>query len=103
MPDVIFSGISPVPAASATLSNVAASATSVTLKAANSLRRGLFIFNDADKALSLKYGATASASSFTVEIAAGGYWEMPQPIYQGIVDGIWEAGPTGAARITELI
>lgn len=89
-------------AQSATVTSVNASAASVTLKAANASRHGLLIFNDADKALYLKYGATASATSFTVKIAAGGYSEMPQPIYQGVVDGIWEAGPTGAARVTEL-
>lgn len=86
----------------ATLSNVAASASSVTLKAANSARNGLIVFNDADVALYLKYGATASASSFTVKIAAGGYWEMPEPIYAGVVDGIWASSPTGSARVTEL-
>jgi len=90
-------------AATPTLTNVNASASSGTLAAANSSRRGLIIANDADKALMLKYGATASATSFTVKVAAGGYWEMPLPIYAGLVDGIWETGPTGAARVTELI
>jgi len=90
------------PAAAASLSNVSSSASSVTLKAANTSRRGLLIFNDADKTLNVKYGATASSSSFTVQIAAGGYWEMPKPIYQGTLDGIWATGPTGAARVTEL-
>lgn len=89
------------PATAASLANVASSATNVTLKAANASRRGLIVFNDADKALHLKYGATASATSFTVKIAAGGYWEMPQPVYVGVVDGIWEAAPTGSARVTE--
>ncbi len=94
--------ISPGRISTASLANVAASATNVTLKAANTGRRGLLVFNDADKVLDVKYGATASSSSFTVQIAAGGYWEMPQPVYTGIVDGIWAAGPTGSARITEL-
>ena len=96
--------VSTVPGAAGAvaLSNGAASDTSSTLKAANTSRRGLLIFNDADKPLLLKYGAVASPTSFTVKIAAGGYWEMPQPVYQGIIDGIWEAGPTGAARVTEL-
>jgi hypothetical protein len=92
----------PLPAAAATLSNVAASESSVTLKAANTSRRGLLIHNDADKYLLLKYGAVASSTSFTVKIAAGGYFEMPLPIYQGVVDAIWEVSPTGSARITEL-
>lgn len=86
----------------AATSNVNGSASSVTLKAANAARRGLLVHNDADKDLYLKYGATASTTSFTVKILAGGYWEMPFPIYAGVVDGIWASGPTGAARVTEL-
>ena len=86
----------------ATLANVTASATTGTLKALNTSRLGLVVVNDADKALYVKYGATASLTSYTVKIAAGGYWEMPQPIYTGVVDGIWETSPTGSARITEL-
>lgn len=89
------------PATAASLTNVASSATNVTLKAANASRRGLTIFNDSEAVLYVKFGATASASSFTVKIAAGGYYEMPLPIYVGIVDGIW-ASANGNARVTEL-
>lgn len=89
------------PATAASLANVASSATNVTLKAANASRRGLAIFNDSEAVLYVKFGATASSSSFTVKIAAGGYYEMPQPIYVGIVDGIW-ASANGNARVTEL-
>lgn len=91
----------PGPAAAGALSNVASSDSNVTLKAANASRRGLIIFNDSSAVLYIKFGATASSSSFTVKVAAGGYWEMPLPIYQGIVDGIW-ASANGNARVTEL-
>lgn len=90
------------PALSAVVSNIAASAESATLAALNTARRGLLVFNDSNKDMYLKYGATASASSFSVKLAAGAYWEMPHPIYTGIVDAIWATGPTGAARVTEL-
>lgn len=90
------------PAASAAaVTNVAASAASVTLVASNANRRGLLVFNDSTANLYLKYGATASATSFTVPLGPGGLFEMPEPIYSGIVDGIWSAA-NGAARITEL-
>jgi hypothetical protein len=89
--------------ATATLSNVAAAAISTSLLAAGAYRKGVLVFNDADEALLLKYGATASATSYTVKIAAGGYWEMPWPVFTGALDGIWENAPTGAARITELV
>jgi len=85
-----------------TTSTVAASASSVTLVFANSARRGLVIVNDADKNLRVKFGATASATDFTYIIAANQTLTLTVPIYTGIVDGIWEAAPTGNARITEL-
>ena len=89
------------PATTATLANVSSSATNVTVVAANANRLGLLLYNDSSAVLYLKFGATASASSFTVALAAGAYWEMPQPVYVGIVDGIW-ASANGAARVTEL-
>lgn len=91
-----------VDADSATTSNVNSSATSVTLLAANPGRVSAYVFNDSTQVLYLKFGATASSTSYTVQIAAGGYYEFPMPIYTGIVDGIW-ASANGAARITELI
>lgn len=97
-----FLNINVKQASAATLSSVASSASNVTVIASNANRRGALIFNDADKVLYLKFGATASATSFTVQIAAGGYYEFPAPLYTGIVDGIWATGPTGSARVTEL-
>jgi hypothetical protein len=85
----------------AALANVSSSATNVTLQAANANRIGLLIFNDSTQILYVKYGATASSSSYTVQLAAGAYWEMPAPVYRGIVDGIW-ASANGNARMTEL-
>ncbi len=88
---------------SATLSNVNDTVASTTLLAANAARRGVTIFNDSTADLFVKYGATASATSFTVKIAGGGYWEMPSPTYLGVLDGIWSADTaSGAARVTEL-
>ena len=85
-----------------TLSNVADAATSQTLLSANSGRKGAIVYNDSSEFLYLKYGGTASATSFTAKIAPSGYWEMPQPIYTGVIDGIWSADASGAARVTEL-
>lgn len=89
----------------ATLSNVSGSASSVTLLAANTARSGAIIVNDSTAILYVKYGATASATSYTVPMAGTGggipaYHEVPFG-YPGIIDGIW-ASATGAARITEL-
>jgi hypothetical protein len=84
----------------ATLANVASSATNVTLFAAASDDNGRTIYNDSTSVLYVKFGATASATSFTVLVAANGYYEFPQPVYTGQVDGIW-ASANGNARTTK--
>jgi hypothetical protein len=68
----------------------------------NEDRRGAMFFNDSDKYLYLKLGSAASATSFAVKIAPDGYFELPSPVFTGLIHGFWAAGPTGAARITEL-
>jgi hypothetical protein len=85
---------------SATTASVSSSASSVTVFAANAAATGRAVFNDSTAALYLKYGTTASTTDYTVQINAGGYFEFPQPIYRGRVDGIW-ASANGAARTTE--
>jgi hypothetical protein len=108
-------GSVPGQAGTATLSSVAASVTSVTLKAANSAavgtsmgRMGLIVFNDSTTAnLYLAYAATAAitatapAGAFSYKIVPGQTWEMPSPLYGGLVSGIWDVA-SGNARITEL-
>jgi hypothetical protein len=87
----------------ATLTNVASSASSVTLSAANGKRQGWYVYNDSSAILYVKFGATASTSSFTVQVAAGGQFAMPAgAVYTGIIDGIWAAA-NGNARLTELL
>lgn len=88
------------PAVASASTSVAASASNVTLLAANASRRGATIYNDSTVALHLKLGATASTSSFTIKLAADGYYEVPA-FYAGIIDGIW-ASATGNARVTEI-
>lgn len=86
----------------ATVSIVAASATVVGIFATqtgNRFRR--LVFNDSNVALYLKFGTAAALTDFTVKIAIGGYYEFPLPLYGGIVTGIWDAAPTGNARLTE--
>ena len=87
--------------ATATLSALASAATSGQALAANSSRIGVIVYNSDSNAVLLKYGTTASASSFTVRIAGGGHWSMPQPVYTGRIDVIWEADGAGSLYITE--
>lgn len=88
--------------ATPTVSSVASSATTVTLLAANTARRMATFYNDSTQVLYLKLGATASATSNTIQMAAGSYYELPQPVYTGIIDGIWAAA-NGNVRLTEIV
>lgn len=84
----------------ATEANVASSATNVTVFAASAPVNGRAVYNDSTAVLYLKFGATASATSHTVQIPAAGFFEFPVPVYAGQVDGIW-ASANGNARTTQ--
>jgi hypothetical protein len=92
--------VRPVPTATPTLSNVSHSTSSVTLLAANTGRYGASIYNDSSARLWVKMGSSASASSFTVLMLPGEYYETPFG-YTGILTGISDV-VTGAARVTEV-
>jgi hypothetical protein len=89
-----------VRAGTSAVTSVTASATNQTLLSANANRLGATVFNDSSSLLYLKLGATASATSHTIQVPSFGYYELPFS-YSGIIDGIW-ATATGAARVTEL-
>jgi hypothetical protein len=84
----------------ATVASVASSATSVALFSASGSAKSRAIYNDSTQVLYVKFGTTASSSSYTVQLSAGAYYEFPQPLYAGAVDGIW-ASANGNARTTE--
>ncbi len=90
-------------AATGTKSNVVAAITSTTILASNANRKGAIIYNDSTAILYLDLsGGTASATSYSVQIPANGYFEVPGPaIYTGLVTGIWAAA-NGNARVTEF-
>lgn len=97
----VTSGVS---ATAGVTTQVTASATSVSLKAANTSRRGLIIYNGGTTPMLIKFGATASSTSFVTKVAPGATYELPKlPIYTGVVDAIWEDTPTGSANVTELV
>ena len=86
----------------ATVSRVSASATAVTLIAANANRRRVIIYNDSTAVLRVKLGSAASATSYTYRLGAGDTYESPTDwVYTGIVTGIWDSA-TGAAQVTEI-
>lgn len=83
-----------------TLSNVSSSATSVTLLSANDARIAAMLYNDSTQVCYVKFGTTASSSSFTVLLEAATYYEIPAG-YTGRVDAIW-ASANGNMRVTEI-
>lgn len=85
----------------ATTSQVNDTASSTTLLASNADRLGATVHNDSTAILYLKLGTTASATDYTVAMAANAYYEVPYG-YTGRIDGIWANDASGAARITEL-
>ena len=87
--------------ATAVLTSVPSSATSVTLLAANPARRSFKIANASSKVLSVAFAATATVAAFTLQIAANAFYESPVNDYTGIVTGIW-AAVNGAAHVTEV-
>lgn len=87
-------------ATTAALTNVASSASSVSILASNANRIGAVVCNDSTAILYLKFGATASATSYTVQMQPNDYFETPFG-YTGAIDGIWSAA-NGNARVTEL-
>lgn len=91
-----------VPAPGATtgvVANVLSSASSVSVFPASLSYHGRTVYNDSTAILYLSLSATAaSTTSYTVQVASQGYYEVPGG-YSGAIQGIW-ASANGAARIT---
>ncbi len=88
--------------ATATLTNVAGSATSVSILTSNTARKGMAVYNDSSSAMYLAYASSSSTTTYTVKIPANNLFEMPvTPVYTGAMSALWDTA-TGNARITEL-
>jgi hypothetical protein len=81
--------------------NVASTTTpNTTLLAADANRVGATIYNDSTAVLFVLLGAgTESATVYTLQIAAGGYYEVPEAFVAMRISGHW-ATANGSARIT---
>ncbi len=91
-----------VTASVSNVTSVASSTSVVQLVALNSARRAFYAYNNATTDLYLKFGMGASSSSYSLILSAKGFYEMPTPIYPGIITGVWAGSPTGAVSLTEL-
>ena len=97
------STVVPARASTVSRSSVTQSSTNVTFQAANTNRLGWTVYNRPTQGanLFLKFGATASTSDFDVALPANAYYEMPQPLFTGRIDGIWDSTGVGFARVCE--
>ena len=93
----------PVLAGTGTVTQVASSATVVNLLVANVGRLGVVIENVSTAILYVKFGATATTTSFTYLMAANTRLDLRQARveYTGLITGIW-ASANGNAYVTEL-
>jgi hypothetical protein len=86
---------------SGTVQQVTASVSSQILLAANPARINVMFYNDSPKVLFLKFGNTASTTSYSTQLGPGQQWPVPFS-YTGRIDGIWQVA-TGSAYVTELV
>jgi hypothetical protein len=87
-------------AATPAQTSVSVTASNTSVLASNANRLGATIYNEGSAICYLKLGATASLTSYTLQIASGGYYEVPFA-YTGAIDGITSAS-TAQLRITEV-
>jgi hypothetical protein len=91
----------PVSASASSVSRVANSLASQTLAALNVNRKGLYLYNDSTANCYVKFGATASLTSFTVKLFSTDTFIMEPPVYTGVVDYICDAA-SGSMEVNEL-
>ena len=100
--------VSPENAATSTLANVASSATSVSLLAANNNRKTAIIINDSTSDLYVTLNASAaSTTNYSLFLAAKvgntpSFMAINGDDYSGEIRGIWSSA-NGFARITEVV
>jgi hypothetical protein len=83
------------------ITKVEGTSDNVTLLEEGFNRQMVTIYNNSAFTLYIKYGANASADSFTLCINSGDYFEFQFPCYTGRIDAFWD-GIDGNAMITEI-
>ncbi len=91
---------SPVTSNSATITQVTVTTTNSTILAANAARKKAILFVATQNTL-IKFGATASATSFTYKVTSAGT-TIEIPIWTGQIDAITTGG-TSVVTVTEMV
>ena len=93
--------ITPTQPATSTVTAVALGVVVATLLAANANRLGAIFWNNGPQNAYVKLGAAATTALFTVRLSNQSEWEVPEPVYTGIITGITSAG-AASVMATEL-
>ena len=88
------------PATSTTSSPASVTTSVATVLAGNTGRYGAAVYNESGATCYLKLGSAATLTDYTLQVAVGGYYEVPF-FYTGILTGITSAG-TAVLRVTEI-
>ncbi len=97
----VTSTVLPTGSGTSAITSVNDTASSTTLKASNTARKQIMITNTSSAVLYVKYGATASTSSYSLLLNR--YETLIEDHYNGIIDGIWASDPgDGVAMVTEI-
>lgn len=86
--------------ADAVVTRVPAATTTTVLVAANPLRKTVVFWNDSNAVALIKFGPAASVTSFTWKIGPQSGYELPIPVFVGLITAVWEDA-NGSIQITE--
>lgn len=85
------------------VTTIAASVVPSVYLAANPARLGAIISNDSpSRVLYVKLAAGVLLTSYTVRIGPRSYFEVPFPVYVGVIEGVFTVGAAAVATVTEL-
>jgi hypothetical protein len=91
----------PVTATASTVTRATNSLSNQTLLNANGSRKSVFLYNDStNTGCFVKFGATASATSFTIKLFSTDTYIMDPPVYTGIIDYICDTA-SGSMEVNE--
>lgn len=89
-------------AATTTVSSANASVTNFTFLSANPNRKSAVFFKEGSNTVFIKFGATASSTSYTVKLSNNGYYEVPEN-FTGRVDIVFSTAVVGnILYVTEI-
>lgn len=89
--------------ATATITQVTPTTTSTVVKAANTARKRLILFNGGSADCYIAYGATASSTAFTFILPSLATTTIMGDEYTGAVNAIWTATGGNSMQVTETV